>query len=75
MAMPPMQQIRYGEERGIKEEMGMKKYKNPLTFVSESKQLWFDGCEKDYKKNIVYCGWLHNGHLFCPYGCEEVEEE
>jgi len=24
------------------------------------------------KKGRQYCGWLWNGHPFCPYGCDRV---
>ena len=38
------------------------------------KQMYPNGCEED-KYGRSYCGWLLNGHPFCPYGCEAVLEE
>ena len=51
-----------------------RRYKNPQNFYTVEKKLWPNGCAKDHKTGIVFCWWLHNGNLFCPYGCEEVEE-
>ena len=32
------------------------------------------GCCVD-RHGVEFCSWLHNGHPWCVYGCEEIEEE